>query len=206
VKAEDSSSSLLDDDVRVLLSSARVDAAAERVLRALGPELYGYLLAIHHDDEATASDVFSDVSQRIWRGLPAFSFRCSVRGWAYVVARNAARNHLEREGRRRKKLVPLSDSLASILQVVRTQTRTLEKTATRDGITRLRDALPEHDRSLLILRVDRGLSWDDLARTFLGEEEASDDDVRRESARLRKRFQLVKERLAKAARDAGLIQ
>jgi RNA polymerase sigma-70 factor, ECF subfamily len=59
---------------------------------------------------------------------------------------------------------------------------------------------------LLVLRVDRQLSWGDIALAFVDEPATcSDDERRREAARLRKRFQLGKERLAKRARAEGLL-
>jgi RNA polymerase sigma-70 factor (ECF subfamily) len=61
---------------------------------------------------------------------------------------------------------------------------------------------------LLVLRVDRRLDWNELARV-LGEagHDACVDPVSlaRESARLRKRFQLVKNKLRELARREGLL-
>jgi hypothetical protein len=56
-----------------------------------------------------------------------------------------------------------------------------------------------------VLRVDRDLPWEELARIFLDEESPGEEALRRESARLRKRFQLVKGRLREMARAAGLL-
>jgi RNA polymerase sigma-70 factor (ECF subfamily) len=59
---------------------------------------------------------------------------------------------------------------------------------------------------LLVLRVDRGLAWEDIALTFLDDPEAaSEEDKKREAARLRKRFQIVKKRLGERAREVGLL-
>ena len=52
----------------------------------------------------------------------------------------------------------------------------------RRTLTRLRDALPIEDRTLLILRVDRTLSFDDIALAFADNPEAfSDDDPEEKS-------------------------
>ncbi len=54
---------------------------------------------------------------------------------------------------------------------------------------------------LLILRVDRNLAWDEIALVMADEPETLDKEGRkRESARLRKRFQLIKERLVAQVR------
>jgi RNA polymerase sigma-70 factor (ECF subfamily) len=52
-----------------------------------------------------------------------------------------------------------------------------------------------------VLRVDRDLEWRDIARV-LGVEESAID---RETARLRKRFQVVKERLRILGKARGVI-
>jgi RNA polymerase sigma-70 factor, ECF subfamily len=60
-----------------------------------------------------------------------------------------------------------------------------------------------------VLRIDRGLSWSDLARVLHeGEEDAALDDeaLAREAARLRKRFQLVKDKLREMAKKEGLLE
>jgi RNA polymerase sigma-70 factor (ECF subfamily) len=83
------------------------------------------------------------------------------------------------------------------------KTRTTLAAERRRTLARLRDELSIEDRMLLILRVDRGLAFDDIARAFADDAEIlSNDEVRRESGRLRKRFQLVKRRLMARAREA----
>jgi len=55
---------------------------------------------------------------------------------------------------------------------------------------------------LLVLRVDKGLAWNDLARVMYAEDGPllDDEGLKREAARLRKRFQHVKERLLELKR------
>ena len=70
----------------------------------------------------------------------------------------------------------------------------------------LRDHLPTDDQTLLILRVDRDLSWNEVALVMTYDGEApTDDRVKRESARLRKRFELVKDRLRTLAEEEGRL-
>ena len=59
---------------------------------------------------------------------------------------------------------------------------------------------------ILVLRVDRDLPWDEVALAFVDDPEGcSDKDRKTEAARLRKRYQHVKERLAERARKEGLL-
>jgi RNA polymerase sigma-70 factor (ECF subfamily) len=96
-----------------------------------------------------------------------------------------------------------------VVQKVRTETTPFLRTESKTRLEALRDALPDEDRTLLVLRIDRNLAWNDLAR-IVGQEdgEAPLDDaaVAREAARLRKRFQLVKDRLRELAKREGLTE
>lgn len=192
-------SETVEREVRALCDAGNHAGAATAALRGYGPELYSFLAAIHRDD---ADDVFAEVSAKIWRGLPAFGWHSSLRTWAYVIARNTsltARMKRERE-------VPLDDaSEAGKLAVeIRTATKTYLRTDAKTKFAEIRAALPVEDQELLILRVDRGMDWKELAQT-LAEGELDDAAVKRESARLRKRFSVLKDKLLEAGRAAGLV-
>ena len=64
---------------------------------------------------------------------------------------------------------------------------------------RLRGQLSPAEQSLLILRVDRGLPWSEVAEIMSSPDEPLD------SSTVAKRFQRVKARLRKLAEDAGLL-
>ena len=78
----------LDEEVRALRDRGEAEAAATRAIKALGPEILGYLGALLHD-AGEASEVFSQFAEDLWRGLPAFRFESSLRTWAYKLARAA---------------------------------------------------------------------------------------------------------------------
>lgn len=68
----------------------------------------------------------------------------------------------------------------------------------------LRDELPEEERTLLVLRIDKRMEWRDIA-VAMSDAELSDAEMTREAARLRKRLQLATERLRALARKRGLL-
>ena len=76
----------------------------------------------------------------------------------------------------------------------------LLRTERRSALLQLTEDLSTDDRMLLVLRLDRGLAWPDVARVFLQKEAPEERKVLRESARLRKRFQVLRERLRDRAR------
>jgi RNA polymerase sigma-70 factor (ECF subfamily) len=191
----------LDERVRSHLAVGETGAAATLALREFGPEILGFLSGVLGD--ADADEVFSDLSERLWRSLKGFEGRCSIRTWTYVLARHELGRF--RKGMRRyaECLVPIS-GLQDVLAVARTRTGSATPTDRQRRLAALRDELPVEDRTLLILRVDRDLAWDDIALAFADTPEALSEEARkREAARLRKRFQLVKQRLVARARRAS---
>jgi RNA polymerase sigma-70 factor (ECF subfamily) len=197
----------LEREVRRLCEQGEQARAAETAIRGYGPEILGVLAATHRDEEM-ADEVFSQWSERLWKGLGGFTWSCSLRTWAYTLARNASIS-FQRHERYRERLhppMPDSEALSRIALQVRTQTKPYLRTEAKSKLAELRDSLPPEDRTLLVLRIDKGLEWKDLARVMLGEEaESSDAQLSKESQRLRKRFQLLKDRLVEQGRREGLI-
>jgi RNA polymerase sigma-70 factor, ECF subfamily len=199
----------LESQAHALCAAGDFDGAATAVLRGYGPELLGFLVAVHWN-EAAADDVFSELAEAVWTGMRSFAWDSSVRTWAYRIARNMTSTRRRDAARLQRRAPRAGDSaLDAIAQQVRTQTAPFLRTETRTRLEALRDALPEEDRMLLVLRVDRQLPWSDLAR-ILGDAEGRDlrdaEALTREAARLRKRFQLIKEQLHDLAKKEGLIE
>ena len=83
----------LEREVRRLCDGGDVAAAAGLAIRAYGPEVLGFLVAQHRSD-GDADEVFSIWSERLYRGLPGFTWTSSLRTWAYTVVRNASVNYV----------------------------------------------------------------------------------------------------------------
>ena len=180
--------------------------AATRTLEAFGPGILGYLAA-RLGNEWDGREAFSEFVEDFWRGLPDFQWRCPVRAWAYCLARHAAARLESSPQRRPGHNLPLSEISEVAASVLRARTTTLphERSEVKDRLRELRARLPEVEQSLLVLRVDKRLSWRELA-VVLSEEEGTLEqaELEREAARLRKRFQLVKEKLRKMIAAEGL--
>jgi RNA polymerase sigma-70 factor, ECF subfamily len=198
----------LEQDIRRRAEARDFAGATTAALEGYGPEIVRFLHAIHSREEA-AADVFSMFAEGVWRGLPSFNWECSFRTWAYAVARRSSLHYRRDEGRRARKQAPLEElsAVSAVVMRVRTATLSYLRTERRSRFAELRDALPPDDRALLILRVDRELSWNDLARAMHEDEAAplSGESLKRESARLRKRFQIIKEKLLEIGRREGLV-
>ena len=188
-----------------MCAAGDANGAAAATVRGYGPEIFGLVCSLH-PGEADAADVFSAFAESLCGGLPAFGWRCTLRTWAYTLARNTSRRFL-RGARRDRRGVPLSQASAvdKLAEQVRTQTRTWMRTETKDRFAQLRESLPAEDQMLLVLRIDRELEWAELAMVLSDEPDPDDETIKREAARLRKRFQLIKEKLQELARVTGLL-
>lgn len=182
-------------------------AAASCALEAYGGEILAYLTArlrSHSDGE----EAFSMFAEDLWKGLPGFEFRCSARGYLYALARNAANRYASSPQRRAQRNQPLSElsSVSALIERARTATEPYRRTEIKDKIRALRDELSEEDQLLLMLHVDRGLPWRDVAAVMVESGTTLQGAVLdKEAGRLRKRFERLKAELREAARKAGLI-
>lgn len=196
---------ILEQRVQQLCAAGQQALAAECAVRGYGPEIYGFLLSLHRDDDA-AAEVFARWSEGLWMSLPSFGWRGSLRTWVYAVARNASLKYHRGERRRARRERPLADEALQVAEQVRTSTALYRRTAVKSRLEALRETLDPEDQALLELRVDRQLEWKELAQVLLGAAEPPPAQaLAREAQRLRKRYQVVKERLIALARAQGLL-
>ncbi|HEY0985574.1 MAG TPA: sigma-70 family RNA polymerase sigma factor [Kofleriaceae bacterium] len=172
--------------------------ATTAALQRYGVELLGFLRALAGDDDL-AGDAFSELGEDVWTGLPRFRWESSLRSWLYALARNALAQLRRDPRRRRERNLPLSIA-PEVAAVARTVTLEIQRTEVKDEFRVLREQLDPEEHELLLLRLDRGLSWKDIARILGG---AGDLDTR--AAALRKRFERARDRLKKLAIEHGLI-
>jgi len=181
--------------------------AASLIIERYGPDVLGFLSA-RLESRARGAEVFSMFTEDLWTGLPGFRGECSVRGWIYALARNAAHRYLLDEGKRRKRTVQW-DTGDWLQEAARERTRTQPylQTPIKERVRALRSRLPAEDQSLVLLRIGRKLPWRELAVAFSSPDDPplSEAQLERESARLRKRFSLATARLKELASAEGLL-
>lgn len=118
--------------------------------------LYAFVYMTVRDME-TAKDLTQETLIRAVRGIGAFKRESSFRTWLYQIALNVGRRHFSRN---RDRGMDLSETLA------RTEPDALSALLDRerrDRLTRGLGALPERQRTAVVLRVYEGLSVSETA-------------------------------------------
>ena len=196
------SSSLEPDAVEVALAAhlARDEhpEAATLALRSYGPALLSYLFGVLRD-RALAEEAFADFSEQLWRSISGFRGECSFRSWAYRLAWHTALRTLKDPYRRRGRRLE-TEELSALVEAIRTATPLHLQTDAKSAVDGLRQALEPEERALLILRLDRGLSWKEIAGVLAESQGTSVPE-----AALRKRFERIKSKLRVLAERAGLL-
>lgn len=189
----------IERDIRALCAAAAYPEATTSALQLYGVELLSFLRALANNHDL-ASEAFAELGEDVWKGLPRFRWEASLRSWLYSLARNAL-SQLRRDPRRRvDRNLPLSIA-PEMAAVVRTVTLQIQRTEVKDEFRVLREQLDPEEHEILLLRLDRGLAWKDIARILGGTE-----NLESRAAALRKRFERAKERLKKLAIEHGLIE
>ncbi|MCH9687524.1 MAG: sigma-70 family RNA polymerase sigma factor [Deltaproteobacteria bacterium] len=190
---------LLEHEIRTLAQHQRWAEAVSCALRGYGAEILGFLHAVVVDP-TEADDIFSALCEKIWRGLPGFRFESTFRTWLYTVARNLAHDRGRARRWRNRWLAEAAGSgIFEVAARVRSTTAVHLRSGTKTHLRKILDMLPPEDRVLFVLRLDREMSWNEIA-SVLTDDSDDEVDVVREASRLRKRFERVKAKVATQVR------
>ncbi len=186
----------LEERLQELLAAGDLRGAATAAIRGYGPQVLQVLRAMLRE-EAEAREAFSQFAENLWKGLATFRGEASFKTWALRLACNAARNQRDEAWRRRGRRLATGEASA-LAEEVRTRS-VVRVERQRQALDRLRQALSVEEQSLLVLRLDQGLSWNEVAEVLAEEGQPA------EPAALMKRYERIKERLGKLAREQGLV-
>jgi RNA polymerase sigma-70 factor (ECF subfamily) len=147
-------------------------------------------------DEASADEACAELSLALWHGVGAFKGESSFRTWAYRIAWRTAQHQRNTPSKRRVRRLETFE-LDALAADVRSRTAPFLRTEAHELVQKARSLLSPDEQALLILRVDRGLSWSDVASVLAEEGETISQPV------LWKRFERVKEKLRQIVRASA---
>lgn len=160
---------------RGLLAQGELNLAVHAALEAFGPEVFGFLVGVV-DDVGQASVLYAQMAQRVANEIEAFRWETSLRMWMYGLARSELLDGrrrrrpdvLPREGADRTTLNRTSPRHTPGASLTPVDTSSWRPRLLLDAVRAVRKALSEEERELLILRVDRGFAFVDIAVMELG--------------------------------------
>jgi RNA polymerase sigma-70 factor (ECF subfamily) len=192
----------LERAIRAHCDAERFESAATAAVRGYGPQVYGFLLArLRVRDRA--DDVFAQLCEDLWRGIEGFRWSSSFFTWMYALARNAAHRYL-RTPHNQPRRHTTAGKVADAMEAVRTETPPYLRTEVKDRFAALREQLSEDEQTLLVLRIESKMQWDDIARV-MSDGDLDPLETKRASAALRQRFGALKHKLREMAEREGLL-
>lgn len=193
----------LERRIREHLERSELEAAAHEAMRGYGPAALRFLMSRTRDEDR-AAEAFAQMSEDLWRGIGEFRGASSFMTWMFTLARNAA-HRIERAPHNRRERHTTASKLEAVVDEVRSRTAPYLRTEVKDKFRAIRESLSPEERTLLHLRLDEELGWDDIARIVEGDDALDAAALRRASMRLRKRFSDLKQKLRRRAEAEGLL-
>jgi RNA polymerase sigma-70 factor (ECF subfamily) len=184
-------------DIDALLLAGDAKRAAEEAIRAYGPSVLGLLHRLLARPEL-ADDAFSLFAEQLWSSMATFERRATMRTWCFRLARNVAIT-VQRESWQRNRRRLATTEAERIAEDVRTKSA-LRLERQSQVVTRLARHFSLDEQTLLSLRVDQRMTWDEIAEVLSSPEEPVGAPA------LRKRFERLTEKLRDLARDEGLLE
>lgn len=145
--------------------AADVEAFGELVRRYQKPVFRIVLRMVKSPDDA--DDITQDTFVRAHRGLKTFKEEFDFHPWLYRIAYNQAINFLNK--RKRQAAVDLDDVPERDIKTGPEPESPIQSASRQELLGRLESALerlPEEQRTVFLLRVQDGLSYEEIAETM----------------------------------------
>ena len=166
-----------------------------QVMHDHGPGVYGLLQILLQNRGDAAEEAFSLFAESLCKYAGTYRGEGSLQAWVYALARNAAVT-VTRDGWRRRVRRLETGEAEQLAANVRTRS-VLRRESQASVLQQLRETLDLDEQTLLALRIDEKLSWDDVARVM------SSDGTSVDAQAVRKRFERLKARLREEVRRLG---
>ncbi|HTU61063.1 MAG TPA: sigma factor, partial [Polyangiales bacterium] len=150
-RERDRAQAALEQQVREACARHDYASGITLLLQEIGPKVLAFLVQ-RLGNASDASEVFSIFSEDLWRALPSFEWRCTVRGYSFALARSAAIRYRRQASERPGRKLSLSEaSLSQLVERVRDRTLSYLRSEVKTQMQELIKRLPEDDRALLAL-------------------------------------------------------
>ncbi len=190
----------LEQRIRESLASQDNHGAAQLACGAYGAEILGWLCAVLMDNEsahATYNAFLAELATELWTYRGDYPLRI----WMYGLARKLAMRNVRPASR-------VDSPIGASVGPTRSQDNEGGRAETpaeisATALARMREVLEPEERMILVLRVDRQMSWEDVARVM--ENPPTPGTLRECATRLRRYFHRTRDRLRDLASRQGLL-
>jgi RNA polymerase sigma-70 factor (ECF subfamily) len=138
------------------------DAALAHLMSGYGAALYRYCRHMV-DDEELAQDAHQLTFVQAYEGLAGFSRRSSLRTWLFGIARHRCLDLLKIDRRRRRRFARLTEAEDHAAPGPGAERRLEQSTLAESLASCLRELAPRI-RAAILLRLQQGLSYQEMAR------------------------------------------
>ncbi len=169
------------------------DRPAQRALyECYAEQVYRTAMKITRDRDA-AFDVTQDTFLQAFGGIDSFDGRATLGTWLYRIAVNQALQLLRRQKTERRHLRIVAERSP-------TETEPTDNGFQSDVESAL-DTLPEHDRAILVLKYQEGLSYEEIAASL----DCAPGTVASRLNRARDRLRKIMAELARSEEESGRV-
>lgn len=174
--------------------------AVELLVGAYGREILQFLHGFLRDGQ-DAEEVFAQMCLKLLEEIPRFRGECSGRAWFFYKSRYAALDWVRSPRRQRERRLETHElsRMSDLVAQVRSETRPYLKTEVKDRFAELREKLKPEERMLLVL-----YKYQDMPSHEVAEAMSTPEDPWT-AAKVRKRWQRLKIKIAQMAKREGLL-
>jgi RNA polymerase sigma-70 factor, ECF subfamily len=154
-----------DDDVYQRLEHRDIAGAVHLVILRYGPSVYNFCrLALR--DTVLAEDVHQQVFLDVFRDIPMFQARSTIRTWLFGIARHRILDAAKKRRRARARISPteLSDQLADEPDPGPSPAESVDATRLQEALEASLGDLSERARISVLLRYLQGLTFEEIAQ------------------------------------------
>ena len=149
-----------DSDVLDLVREGDVTGALQRLMQRHGDAVYRYCRTALND-AALADDVLQQVFVEVFRDLPRFAGRSTVRTWLLGIARHRVLDAAKQRRRTRARVEP--DASADVPDARPSPGEALDDARLRAALVACIAELDEPVRTAILLRYQQGLTYEEMA-------------------------------------------
>jgi RNA polymerase sigma-70 factor (ECF subfamily) len=154
----------IDDDAQLMLASRNDPRAFEALFRRYSARLVSFLARMV-PERAKAEELAQDVFVRIYQARERYQPTARFSTYLFGIASNLALNELARAHRKRERAFP-EDMEIRVAAALPSAEDELAHRRTRERLEEALDELPARQRAALLLRVDEGLGYEEIAEAL----------------------------------------